>query len=231
MDKRVVDARVKSLDEKMMNRIKSCLSNPKNCANNTKKLFNFKSEKRSNLVIYTGKILHLDGDKKYSEKSIRYYKSLGLNAIVKNIPENRQAQFIPSLLEKYKPDILVLTGHDGMIKKNTGFNDIYNYRNSRHFINAVREARRWSKDGRDLAIFAGACQSYYEAIMSEGANFASSPGRIMIDFIDPLIIAERIATTENTKYLTIQDIKDELRDGEEGVSGIGTMGKKIVKTQ
>lgn len=54
-------------------------------------------------------------------------------------------------------------------------------------------------------------------------------GRIMIDFIDPLIVAERIATTENTKYLSIRDIKDELRDGEEGVSGIGTMGKKIVK--
>ena len=52
-------------------------------------------------------------------------------------------------------------------------------------------------------------------------------GRIMIDFIDPLIVAERIATTENTKYLTIRDIKDELRDGEEGVSGIGAVGKKV----
>ena len=50
----------------------------------------------------------------------------------------------------------------------------------------------------------------------------------MIDFIDPLIVAERIATTESTKYLTINDIKDELRDGEEVVSGIGTMGKKII---
>lgn len=49
----------------------------------------------------------------------------------------------------------------------------------------------------------------------------------MIDFIDPLIVAERIATTENTKYLTIRDIKDELRDGEEGVSGIGAIGKKV----
>ncbi len=74
----------------------------------------------------------------------------------------------------------------------------------------------------------GACQSYYEGIMNAGANFASSPARIMIDFIDPLIVAERIATTDNTKYLTIRDIKDELRDGEAGVSGIGTMGKRIV---
>lgn len=115
-----------------------------------------------------------------------------------------------------------------MIKKQTGYNDIYNYRNSRHFINTVNEARKWCSNGNELAIFAGACQSYYEAIISAGANFASSPGRIMIDFIDPLIVAERIATTENTKYLTIKDIKDELRDGEDGVSGVGTMGKKVV---
>ena len=48
----------------------------------------------------------------------------------------------------------------------------------------------------------------------------------MIDFIDPLIVAERIATTENDKYLRIEDIKEELRDGELGVSGIGSIGKK-----
>ena len=35
---------------------------------------------RSNKVIYTGKILHLDGDKRYSEKSNMYYKKMGLNA-------------------------------------------------------------------------------------------------------------------------------------------------------
>ena len=63
----------------------------------------------------------------------------------------------------------------GMIKKGTGFNDIYNYRNSRHFIKTVNEARKWNKNGKELAIFAGACQSYYEAIMQAGANFASSP--------------------------------------------------------
>lgn len=62
-----------------------------------------------------------------------------------------------------------------MIKKGTGFNDIYNYRNSRHFIKTVNEARKWNSKGKDLAIFAGACQSYYEAIMAAGANFASSP--------------------------------------------------------
>ena len=62
-----------------------------------------------------------------------------------------------------------------MIKKGTGFNDIYNYRNSRYFIKTVNEARNWSKADKELAIFAGACQSYFEAIMQAGANFASSP--------------------------------------------------------
>lgn len=39
-----------------------------------------------------------------------------------------------------------------------------------------------NKKGKKLVIFAGACQSYFEAIISAGANFASSPARILIDF-------------------------------------------------
>ena len=56
-----------------------------------------------------GRILHLDGDKRYSIKSAKYYKNLGLDAIVKNIPENKRAMQVRSLLERYKPDILVIT--------------------------------------------------------------------------------------------------------------------------
>lgn len=175
---------------------------------------------------FYGKILHLDGDKKYSEKSQRFYKSMGLNVVVKNIPENRQPQMINMLLNKYNPDILVVTGHDGMIKKGYNYNDIYNYRNSKYFVETVIRARIWEQGANKLSIFAGACQSYYEAIMEAGANFASSPARILIDFKDPLIVAEKIAVTDYNKYLTIEDIKDELRDGENGVSGIGSKGKK-----
>lgn len=185
-------------------------------------------DRKSEEKLITGKILHLDGDKKYSEKSYRYYKKLGLNAVVKNIPEYKQPKEVYRLLEIYKPDILVITGHDGMIKKHTDYNDIYNYRNSRHFINTVREARRYDKDyGKKLVIFAGACQSYFEAIISAGANFASSPARILIDFLDPLIVAETIACTENYKYITIDDIARELRDGKKGVDGVGANGKMI----
>lgn len=111
-----------------------------------------------------------------------------------------------------------------------GYNDIYNYRNSRYFINTVREAKQWvARTGKDLVIFAGACQSYYEALVSAGANFASSPARVLIDFVDPLVVAEKIATTDEYKYVTINDIADELRDGVKGISGIGARGKKITK--
>lgn len=54
-------------------------------------------------------ILHLDGDRKYTQKSDRYYRKLGLNAIVKNIPENRQPQVVGELVRRYNPDILVIT--------------------------------------------------------------------------------------------------------------------------
>lgn len=184
--------------------------------------------KRSNKVIYTGKILHLDGDKRYSEKSSMFYRKMGLKAIVRNVPENRQAAIVTGLIGRYKPDILVVTGHDGMIKGGTGYYDIYNYRNSKYFIQAVKKAREAKKSKTDLVIFAGACQSYYEELIQAGANFASSPARILIDFIDPLIVAERVATTDCHKYITIKDIEDELRDGERGVNGIGAMGKKKI---
>lgn len=183
-------------------------------------------DKRAKERIIAGKILHLDGDRKYSEKSYRYYKKIGLNAVVKNIPEYKQPKVVHNLLEIYNPDILVITGHDGMLKRGTGYNDIYNYRNSRYFINTVKEARRYDKEHKkDLVIFAGACQSYFEAIISAGANFASSPARILIDFLDPLIVAEKVAFTEKYKYITIDDIARELRDGKNGVSGIGANGK------
>ena len=104
--------------------------------------------------IYTGKILHLDSDRKYCEKSLRYYKRIGLNAIVKNVAENRQAKVVVSLLQKYNPDILIITGHDEMIRKGTNFSSIYNYRNSKYFINAVKEARAWERSSDRLTIFA-----------------------------------------------------------------------------
>ena len=110
---------IKSSDKDLENRIKK---------NKDKIINNLKRQR-----IYTGKILHLDGDRKYSEKSARYYNKLGLNAVVKNIIENRQAKVVIPLLNKYNPDILVITGHDSMLKNGSNYNNVYNYRNSRAF--------------------------------------------------------------------------------------------------
>ena len=71
----------------------------------------------------------------------------------------------------------------------------------------------------------GACQGYYEALIQAGANFASSPARILIDFVDPLIVAENIACTDVNKFITIRDFEDELRDGQKGISGVRMLWK------
>ncbi len=205
---------VKSLDRDLEDRIKMSINRVNN---------NLKRQR-----IYTGKILHLDGDRKYSEKSARYYNRVGLNAVVKNITENKQAKVVIPLLSKYNPDILIITGHDSMLKSGSNYNNIYNYRNSRHFINTVKEARKWGSNSDKLVIFAGACQSFYEGIMSVGADFASSPGRILIDFVDPLIVAEKIATTGEYKFVSSSEIAREIKEGEKGISGIGARGKSKI---
>ena len=164
-----------------------------------------------------------------TEKSSLFYKKMGLRAVVRSVTESRQPAVVSGLIERYKPDILVITGHDGMIKKGKNFTDIYNYRNSSYFIKAVEEARK-NNMRDDLVIFAGACQSYYEGIMMAGANFASSPARILIDFMDPIIVAEKIAVTDEKRFVTIKDIENELRDGQRGVSGTGGNGKKKLLT-
>lgn len=88
------EKREKELEERLINKIEREI---------------FKRENRRKEVVHTGRILHLDGDKKYSEKSTMYYKKMGLNATVKNIPENKQPKVVYRLLQIYNPDILVIT--------------------------------------------------------------------------------------------------------------------------
>ncbi len=54
---------------------------------------------------------------------------------------------------------------------------------------------------KNTVIFAGACQSYFEAIISAGANFASSPARILIDFLDPIMVAEKLQSPNHINTL------------------------------
>ena len=97
VEKKEINSLYKSIDDKIENKI------------NTTEIEKNGFFKRSDRVIYTGRILHLDGDKKYSEKSNLYYKKMGLKAIVRNIPENRQPSVVNPLIERYHPDILVVT--------------------------------------------------------------------------------------------------------------------------
>ena len=103
LDTKEVDENLRSLDVKIEDRINRLLKIGKEKTKDSEKTFQ---------NINTGKILHLDGDKLYSEKSSRYYKKVGLNAVVKNIPENKQHLLVKEYVNKYNPDILVLTGHD-----------------------------------------------------------------------------------------------------------------------
>ena len=108
MDAKQVENQVRNLEERVAKRIAK-----------QEKLLKQNYPFREKIVIYTGRILHIDGDRKYSEKSRRYYRKLGLNAIVRNITERKQPFLIGNMIQRYNPDILVLTGHDGMIKKGT----------------------------------------------------------------------------------------------------------------
>ncbi|WP_422448492.1 sporulation peptidase YabG [Thermoanaerobacterium sp. DL9XJH110] len=172
-----------------------------------------------------GTVLHIDGDEDYLELCLTTYKQLEIQAHGVCIPEKDQSKKIQQLLMEYNPDILVITGHDGLLKSRRNFNDVESYRNSRYFIETVRNARRYEPSLDDLVIFAGACQSYYEGILRAGANFASSPHRVFIHALDPVFIIEKVAFTPIDKIVSAKDVIDATITGIKGIGGIETRGK------
>lgn len=172
-----------------------------------------------------GVVLHIDGDPEYAVKCKDVYKKMGINAHVYNIKEQDQPRHIYSLLTRIRPNILVLTGHDAFIRKKNDIYNIDNYKNSRYFIESVLEARRYEHSLDNLVIFAGACQSYYEAIISAGANFASAPKRVLIDMLDPIIVAQTVAYTPVDKFAPLASIISNTREGLKGIGGVQTRGQ------
>jgi spore coat assemly protein len=172
-----------------------------------------------------GQVLHLDGDGEYLDKCLLVYGELGIRAVGHHIQESEMAVHLPELLETYSPDILILTGHDGVLRKGQDLSNVYNYRNSEHFIKAVRVARKFERSFDDLVIFAGACQSHYEALLEAGANFASSPHRILIHALDPVLIAQKIAFTPINQTVNIFDVVKSTITGTDGLGGIESRGK------
>ena len=47
----------------------------------------------------------------------------------------------------------------------------------------------------------------------------------MIDILDPLKVAKKIATTDEFEYIRIEDIENDLRDGRRGIDGVGAKRK------
>lgn len=173
-----------------------------------------------------GKVLHIDGDNDYLSMSMKYYKEQGINATGKLVPEADQPKLIKSLLEVNNPDIVIITGHDSMLKQEgTGKDSTEGYRNSKYYIEAVKEARKYQQSLDELVIIAGACQSYYEGILSAGANFASSPARILIHALDPGMLSRQIAFTPIDKIPPIEDVLKGTMTGVKGIGGIQTRGK------
>ncbi|NFG62425.1 MULTISPECIES: sporulation peptidase YabG [unclassified Clostridium] len=172
-----------------------------------------------------GKILHVDGDSDYMETCLKVYKQLSLDAVGRCVPESKQPGIIVDLVREIKPDIVVLTGHDGVLKDSRNYLDLNNYRNSKYYLESIKALRDYNSSYDELVIFAGACQSCYECMLDAGANFASSPSRVLIHCLDPVFVCEKIAYTRIDEVVSIKDVIENTITGIKGIGGLQTRGK------
>lgn len=177
----------------------------------------------SNVFELPGTVLHIDGDNVYLNKCMKMYKELHIPAYGVHLNEKSMPLNIARLLVEFKPNILVITGHDA-VKKSKDVNNPDSYLHSKYFIQTVQEARRIEKNKDRLIIFAGACQSFFEAILESGANFASSPKRVNIQALDPVFVAEKCSYTSFRESINLLEMTKSTITGIEGIGGIETMG-------
>lgn len=183
---------------------------------------------RDDYFYLPGKILHIDGDNEYLNRCLKYYKKVNIMAAGVLEKESNVKNRIFDLLEEYKPDIVVITGHDAYYKKNGNINDLNSYKNSNYYAEAIKEARKYEKSHEKLIIIAGGCQSNYEELIKAGANFASSPRRINIHALDPAIIAAKLSLSEITEEIDLKGILQNTKYGSDGMGGVKTKGTMYV---
>ncbi|MEH7251239.1 sporulation peptidase YabG [Neobacillus niacini] len=171
-----------------------------------------------------GKVLHLDGDSDYLQKCMTLYEKIGIPVYGIHCNEKEMPIKIGGLIDQYRPDIIVITGHDAYSKSKGKMTDINAYRHSKHFVQTVKEARRKIPHLDQLVIFAGACQSHFESLIHAGANFASSPSRINIHALDPVYIVSKISFTPFMESINVWDVLRNTLTGEKGLGGIETKG-------
>jgi spore coat assembly protein len=172
-----------------------------------------------------GRVLHIDGDSEYLNNCLKVYKQLSVEAVGRTIAEENQPSEVVNLVKEVRPDIVIITGHDAIIKNTKNFMDLDNYKNSRYFVESVLRIRDYEPDYDDLVIYAGACQSCYEAILDAGANFASSPNRVLIHCLDPVFLCEKVAYTNFQKIVSVQEAIENTITGVKGIGGMQTRGK------
>lgn len=183
---------------------------------------------RDDYFYLPGKILHIDGDNEYLNRCLKYYQKVNIMAAGVLEKESNVKNRIFDLLEEYKPDIVVITGHDAYYKKNGNINDLNSYKNSNYYVEAIKEARKYEKSHEKLIIIAGGCQSNYEELIKAGANFASSPKRINIHALDPAIIAAKLSLSEITEEIDLKGILKNTKYGSDGMGGVKTKGTMYV---
>jgi len=183
---------------------------------------------RDDYFYLPGKILHIDGDKEYLDRCMNFYNNMGIKANGIVINEEEISSCILDLVKEYKPDIIVITGHDAYYSKKNDITNLNNYQNSSNFISAIKEVRKYEKSQDKLIIVAGACQSNYEELIRAGANFASSPKRINIHALDPAIIASSLALSDKNNSIDLIHLIEKTKYGSDGIGGIITNGTMYV---
>lgn len=168
----------------------------------------------NNYFFIPGTVLHFDMDNEYIIKCKKYYdkKKIKNTCISFN---NKSLEIFEKYINKYKPDIVVVTGHDSYNKKNK------KYKNSELFKNITKMI---NKKYPNIIIISGACQSDFIGLLSAGASFASSPTHSNIHALDPAIIASYIALSKKYEIINIEDMISKTYYGKDSFGGIVTNG-------
>ncbi len=193
------------------------------------RLFSFEEKKTLTLPkikeekeVIKGTVLHIDGDEYYLKKAMDAYSKYNIEAVGYYIKEKEIPYKIENLLKKHRPDIVVITGHDAYYPSKNK-NDINAYKNSLYYVEAVKKCRELIPSKDELVIISGACQSFYELLIKEGSNFASSPTRSNIHLLDPIIVASFIANYRISQQIDIEYILSNTIS--KSMGGIESFGK------
>ncbi len=192
------------------------------------RIHNVEELNRNDFFYLPGKILHIDSDKDFLRRCLDYYKETNIWAMGIIKDEKNMPSHMKEWLNEYKPNIVVITGHDAYYKRKGDTNNIDAYKNSKYFAEAIKQAREYENSHEKLIIISGGCSSYYEELIRAGANFASSPKRINIHALDPAIVAAKMSLSDINKDIDIKDILDKTKYGKEGMGGIITKGTMYV---